>query len=130
MHGSGSNDGRVPDCWVAMKSCIINHWGVIKVNSRDLCLGNDVVLIKSDSGVMTETILITEHFKGIYPLIFERICPQNFEENCPQNFEGICPLINFPMSNEPLIQLLIGFFESIQWVIDCKYIFFPSPIYV
>ena len=101
VHGSGGSGGGVPDCRVAMESCTINDWVLIKVNSRDFCLGNIIEPIKSDGGVLGKTILITDHYEGIYLLILYYYFPN--------------------MQCRSLIQLLNGFFESVQWVTDYLY---------
>ena len=47
---------------------ITKNWVLIKDNSKDFCIGKGFELIKSDDGVISQTIWKTEHYEGVYPI--------------------------------------------------------------
>merc|ERR1712121_249635 len=76
----------------------INDWVLVEVKFGKFCLGNIIALMKSNPGVIAKTILITEPFEGIYPLICEgsslgHLDKFPYKVLLPLTFEGIYPLI-------------------------------------
>ena len=64
----GSNVGAFNVELKIISGEITKNWVLIKDNSKDFCIGKGFELIKSDDGVIRQTILKTEHYEGVYPI--------------------------------------------------------------
>ena len=68
-------------------------------NSGDICVGRIIELGKSDNGGNRKAILNTDHFEGVYPIIYLR-----FLECQPKSYDKVDQQITPNVQSRPRIQ--------------------------
>ena len=105
----------VPDCGVAVGSCVVGDWVLVKVKHRDFRLGNIGALMESNPGVIAETIWVTEPFEGIYSLMCEASSYGHLDK---VPYKLLLSSDNFQYAMQMIYITANWPFESVRWLTD------------